>query len=682
MKLTGVPSLRWRRLLPDGTKVEVGSIYGQDYVKVIPIEGEVPDCSYPLSGFVDMLDYNPPLKRFWSIFPNANGKNAKIWTYSVKLGGGLRPNSKSIALRTPGKYTGEMRKVVQILSGIGIPIRYNYLRRLTHGIYTAGDGSKWVIEISKDDGIRAKRLPICKSPDPLDPIVQELGYLPQDPGDLFFAPDNWIILADASLLSDHYGKWGLFVSCGWAFNGTGSEAQNVAFSNKPVGDRVYKYSSRYKISISETDNIPSSASVSIVEQGYIEGYNEHSIKYPVPDVVDYGAFVSLTIGNNGDDYPPPSLLDAPLYVFYDDAQEVVIKHANREVLKSDTEITDETFSCGSTSCRPRNWGESGESIQVGGSETVIKMPGPFIVRGGGAPGEGLGEPASYDEVGITRGIVDSTKITNMAELEKRQASISGYIADVIKGYHINTIGYQQGEATASAAIIPYHDREAAYKFSWHGRVESWDYTTIASKAIGRADEHHNTCGVFWPSDPGDASCMEPPKGFLRECDPDQTWNQDPFVWYGSSQQGYELAVEGVYIDEAEPPNYYPGWCEQSSGISQVSDMDFPSGSGSPGSYEEYNYVVYLVASGGVNKVVQSGDDITTLPCAWNYYIPFPGAPWQYMHVIPDSIYSRRIYSNMINGMTPDYYDSINIGPYPINELSDSFDKFFIGNSAN
>ncbi len=37
MKLSGISSLRWRRILADGTKIIVSSINGQDFIKVIPI---------------------------------------------------------------------------------------------------------------------------------------------------------------------------------------------------------------------------------------------------------------------------------------------------------------------------------------------------------------------------------------------------------------------------------------------------------------------------------------------------------------------------------------------------------------------------------------------------------------------------------------------------------------------
>jgi len=103
------------------------------------------------------------------------------------------PYPGSIGQKMPGRYTGEMRKVVQILAGkrksadiSGITIQPEFCFSKTHGVWVGDDGSRWLIEISQSDGVRYKPLPICNT-EPLTPEQQsELGidinYIPSNSG--------------------------------------------------------------------------------------------------------------------------------------------------------------------------------------------------------------------------------------------------------------------------------------------------------------------------------------------------------------------------------------------------------------------------------------------------------------------------------------------------------------------
>ena len=224
----------------------------------------------------------------------------------------LNDVNAKIITKTPGKYTGEMRKVIQALMSQGHKIAYDYYYNLCHGIYTAADDSKWVIEVSESNGVWAFPLPIR---DTMNTDHTWLGYSP-----IWGAIDfnDGIELAAASALSDFYDKNPTFAACGWAFNSTGSEAQNTCTTGGGIaGGGTQGVGYLYKIAITETSNAPSSAVMTLEESDDFTIHPNYSMKFP----------------DNNDEYLQRPRFDAgsaetfsaPRYVFYDGDTAIIVR---------------------------------------------------------------------------------------------------------------------------------------------------------------------------------------------------------------------------------------------------------------------------------------------------------------------------------------------------------------------
>lgn len=221
----------------------------------------------------------------------------------------------SIIGKTPGRYAGTMRKVVQLLIGQGKPVPYNYQWRQCHGIYTAADGRPWVVEISAA-GVRAWKLPRTK----LDPaamgtvgiqaeIAHELGYVPRYQTIEQQAKAAKTLL-DAGSMAEFYDKGAMFSACGWAFSYSGASAQNTC-ANFPGADGGYMRSYRYSIDITEAKGEPAFATLSLQKTGIVYGDRVSGFKVPVEEMgmcLDFDLYYGKT--------PYRYDSDGPLYCFY------------------------------------------------------------------------------------------------------------------------------------------------------------------------------------------------------------------------------------------------------------------------------------------------------------------------------------------------------------------------------
>lgn len=174
-------------------------------------------------------------------------------------------------------YSGTMRKVVQIVMGLGkmpaakfrdpmepnkpdstyiksvvgpgVQVRFDYKFNRTHGIHIADDGEPWLVEISSFRGVLAMRLPVfprsttegfktraeAREDDAMLYVLEELGYLPtgecfpfgQDEVDQQIENGNILQLLTAADLAEFYDYSGYSSACGWAFSPDGREAHNT-----------------------------------------------------------------------------------------------------------------------------------------------------------------------------------------------------------------------------------------------------------------------------------------------------------------------------------------------------------------------------------------------------------------------------------------------------------------------
>lgn len=221
-------------------------------------------------------------------------------------------------------FTGEMRKVVQILQGRGEKVPYSPTFALSHGVFTASTGQRWVIEVS-NQGVYAWVMGMCRNPVKDAQGTEVLSYtpisMPRPSGDAFtaaLAAGTFRVLAGQSDMMPFYQKWRFFPTCGWAFNTNGHSALNVCWD----WPGVYKRSYLYGISIVETQGAPSGASLSLDASGLIYGPRTTSMKYPETGFTNLFSF-DTSYGNPGD-----TNADGPVYAYYSDDVPVVVTYAN------------------------------------------------------------------------------------------------------------------------------------------------------------------------------------------------------------------------------------------------------------------------------------------------------------------------------------------------------------------
>jgi len=178
-----------------------------------------------------------------------------------------------VSLR-PGMFSGEMRKVVQILLGQGRSIPYSPSARVTHGVFRTATGRPWIIRISSD-GVVAYPMLVCMGKN----TPTDLGYTPLPTEE----PENPVVLLDAAGIRDAYtGKSAFYSACGWAFSESGAKAANCFVGSEDI----YSYAWQYQISINadpETGD-PISASMVRTAEGYIHGPKTTHMKYPRADI--------------------------------------------------------------------------------------------------------------------------------------------------------------------------------------------------------------------------------------------------------------------------------------------------------------------------------------------------------------------------------------------------------------
>ena len=267
-----------------------------------------------LSGLADPIvpDYKVD-GRFSRYYPAYSEANLVRGWYDERF---FFKAADSIRNNAPGRFSGEMRAVVQDHHSRGYPAPYDYGNSGTHGIFTAGDNSKWVIYIT-DTTVKAWPL-LRQIVVDAGNAMEALGYIPiPSPNPL---DDSVIDLGIDFSLVTSFSKF--FPGCGWAFSASGKEAANVfteersTTDNPATGGLTYSYSRMYIIQITEQDGKPSTADVQEVEAGWLYGDRQMHPKFP-----DY-ANDSLKSFDWFRGHPSPPWADgadniAPIHCYYE-----------------------------------------------------------------------------------------------------------------------------------------------------------------------------------------------------------------------------------------------------------------------------------------------------------------------------------------------------------------------------
>ena len=224
--------------------------------------------------------------------------------------------------RTPyaGMYTGEMRKVVQLLYGMGSVVPYSYCAFKTHGIYIDSAGRKWVVEIDTDDGITAWQLVVTGGSEELG-----ISYYPV-PTDTLPIIASRRLLAGPEILAEYADSGPGYSECGWAFNSTGSEAVNVMYAYVDTPEVVSRKNHLLKITITGDSNGPTLAELIELDSAYFycQSHSLFSVKLP-----HYNGSSGAQLESVYTSYPavtaPEEYDNAPIHAWYDGDQLIVVR---------------------------------------------------------------------------------------------------------------------------------------------------------------------------------------------------------------------------------------------------------------------------------------------------------------------------------------------------------------------
>lgn len=237
----------------------------------------------------------------------------------------------------PGMYTGKMRKIVQMILGSKIPLKYDFRFNKTHGIYTDINGDDWLVEVSSENGVIAARMPKSSKascPSGVSAIVNsQIGYFPS--GNTFSSGDQLSlditlgkvkVLIDPSSMGGFYDKFAFYEGCGWSFSESGSSIANTCWDNGP-GDGV-KRTYLYRISISSSivsGVLSLSASISMDESGYLGSNNTLDLMlFPDSPFSNHASKFSGLY--NATSLSGLGYWSSPFFVYHNGEEEKIVRH--------------------------------------------------------------------------------------------------------------------------------------------------------------------------------------------------------------------------------------------------------------------------------------------------------------------------------------------------------------------
>lgn len=585
------------------------------------------------------------LYRLWEHVRKDGGDSYGPWSYNQTLARNYTKDTadkaNSVLSKTPGKYTGAMRQVVQVIIGQGSPVPYDFTFSRSHGIYKTPDGKPWVIEVSQANGVLAWPLPTCGSTkggsEAQKKVRDALGYYPTASAgpiknvEQAVATGTAIRLLSASALTDVYAKTPFFPECGWAFSPSGAEAQNTCW-DKPG---TWKVSYRYKISITSAGNKPANATLSLVDSNYLHGPVEPDIKFPVYALNTLVSFDTLygTIGN-----PPPGQGDAPLYVFYDmTGQEVVVNYYVQSGTSSNV-VNDGVPSSPPTAAEIRK----GEFLI--GTQNSYTIQGPCIA--------GLARPKFESYLGAFYNF----ELTMRPDRPISRTfggvpswSISTESADVIRRFLAGNSGFTS--FSEFSVVIPFLDREAAIfaerrvKHLFALSVQRYFWIALHGLQI-EAGIGDGGCDVIpWP--PGASRRIQPGgttadlvTDYVRSGMTAYTGPTSPCAFVFNTDLGSTVSDDHSLSSETN--------LDTTEEVFRDATIVNSSGSFSMGPFDSTS-IVHAVSEDS------------------------------YAHCVADSFSKLFFASKELNSYSGDkYFSTINDGQYPITTLDNGTDRFFIG----
>ncbi|CAN5813433.1 hypothetical protein BH20PSE1_BH20PSE1_00940 [soil metagenome] len=414
---------------------KAGDVVGPD-VPVTPIY-QVPDPDAP----------DETINVFRRFYPSlATPVEDRAWRDEPGLAIDEEAAKQMISLAA-SMFSGEMRKVVQVLQGMNVFIPYSQTYATTHGVFKASSGQRWIIEIS-NQGICAWPMTMCRNPIRDANNEGVLDYTPiatPKPEDIEAARQAgaYIDLAPASAVLDVYNKSPTYSGCGWAFSESGHKAANCVYTYIGRPARFFLY----QIEIAEVDGRPASAAVALLDEGWVSGpvYNAHP-KFP---------YIGNTIASFD---TTPGVVDnvechAPIFCFFSD-ETLQIAHYHYAPGTTFTR-TDESIPCYaglSTGTLPSD--DGAPYITAG---NAVYGPTPYLSFGEWtSPSFSHGGGVTYKSRyrGSPRGFTVSDTSNCISDLTDQGVLYVDYTAV--------TETYTGSGVVRAVVIIPPQDREAIY----------------------------------------------------------------------------------------------------------------------------------------------------------------------------------------------------------------------------
>lgn len=338
MRATGARYASQRIVLPDA-EVNVQIVAEQAYIRITGgvydiLSGVTKDGNI-ITGDPDTLrSFKPTAETLKFILgnPAANTDFHDERRLAIEAHADLGVSGSQYRDICSSMYSGTMTKLAQIILGLGkskrvkdgTQLRYDYRWALCHGVLTAPDGKKWLVQIS-DDGVFAMRVPIFKGSQggagskqtAVREAVKLFGGVPSGApfptgAALTAAIDAGTVieLASAADMAPVYAKTSYSSAMGWSFNNAGTEAHNTCYSESAG---VYT-SYHYRLNISLTG-----ATLTLVTSGVVKGGGR--FKFWEPTASNY-----LRIPNNTWASGGAELTKVPVFVCHIDGVLEVVSH--------------------------------------------------------------------------------------------------------------------------------------------------------------------------------------------------------------------------------------------------------------------------------------------------------------------------------------------------------------------
>jgi hypothetical protein len=551
--------------------------------------------------------------------------------------------------KTPGRYSGTMRKVVQMLLGLGHPINYEYGATRTHGIWLAADGTPWVIEIGIR-GIYAAPMPVATDDATtlanfrtaqsaagydLDFIPRPENPIPPLDNALTYAVENGTVLelAAASAMASFYALSPYFSACGWAFSYSGNSAQNTAWgwhgSGNPDSDFIEGY--RFNVTI-DGSSVPA-ASIAQVERGYLHGDRGTHFKLPTDELTGQVSSFDLFHGNFGS---PPTPSDTTFYVFYDGETEKLCKYKRGAQISV---ATSNNIDGSGISGYPTLSSTTG--LETNGTTTTSR-PDEIYVNSSSSP--------------LIKSFTGYYRDRNIEELGRagwqHYSSVPGlwWISNKT-GYtwYREYIGGGFTEYKTFIGVVPCLDREAFYIYRFDGAT----YTATTVNYNKRAWMGGDVTEKVYPSSNGFYGLYE--------------------VWAPGgafSIQGLSGGESGFSFFEV-PPMIGPDDRRQVQEPHSLvySDHTFLRPTGTE---DQFSVTLHASITGSfsIDSGIGSGD------ASWQY---FTGSDYQHWQVVPDTMTGHRYVSKQSGGITLSGYVNLGVAAgYDPAATPGSLDRFFFG----